>query len=484
VSLHRVHARFLLPRSATSAFVAGDNGWVDGLRAAGVQVAREPAGEADLAVASSRDLAAALRAGSEMVILEGRSGERKLRREGYATWRVLPLPRLETPVLLLPLDQPAASSYAVEYWTVPGTLAKRARKRVVQTLVRRGFLPPLKPLIIIGLRHGRSLPFVLERARGLGIPADVEWFLVSRPEYELGRGLFVVFPIGSSTPAWVVKFARVPGYAEPFDRDEHGLSLVKEAPPSIAGRAPRLLGRVDADGLHASVESAAEGRRMDSFLSSRVARSTKLGLIETVADWVSELNRSTRVAADHGAAERTRLADEVVSLWVERGVSANLVDTVADVPLVLQHNDLGCWNIVADRGSFTVVDWESARRHGLPLWDLWYFLADALAGLDNAWDPIARERHFVRLFRGELPASRTLFTWTRRIVDTLQIPTTAVGPLATLCWLHHARSHADDMQRLQRHARHAVAPEWLTVRLPEIWLGQPGLGSSWNAWNA
>jgi hypothetical protein len=483
VSLHRVDARFLLPRPATSAFVPGEDGWVDGLQAAGVEVARDPA-RADLAVASPRDLAAALHADTEMVILEGRSGERKLRREGYSTSQVLALPRLESPVLLLPLDQPVASSYAVEYWTLPKTLAKRARKRVVQTLVRRGFLPPIQALITIGVRRGRSLPFVLERARVLGIPADVEWFLVSRPEYELGRGLFVVFPSGSRTPAWVVKFARVPGYTEPFDSDEHGLSLAREAPASVACRAPRLLGRVEADGLHASVESAAAGRRMDSFLSSRAANSTKLGLIERVADWVMELNCGTRVSAEHGAAERTRLADEVVSLWVERGVPANLVATVAEVPFVLQHNDLGCWNIVADGGSFMVVDWESARQHGLPLWDLWYFLADALAGLDNAWDPIARERHFAQLFRGQLPASGTLFTWTRRIVDALRIPTAAVGPLATLCWLHHARSHADDVHRLQQHARHAVAPEWLTVRLPEIWLGDPGLGSSWNAWNA
>ena len=33
---------------------------------------------------------------------------------------------------------------------------------------------------------------------------------------------------------------------------------------------------------------------------------------------------------------------------------------------------------------FTAIDWESANPAGLPLWDLWYFLADALPRLHQS----------------------------------------------------------------------------------------------------
>ena len=483
MSLHRVDARFLVDEPVTTAFVVGDRGWRAGLEAAGVPISTEPDG-ADLVVASSRDAGAALAAGGAAVILEGRSEAARMRRAGYIPTRVLPLPAIETPVLLLPLDRPNASAYAIEYWTSPSSIAKRMRKRIVQTLARHRALPPLVPLVTVGSRRPNAVPFVVDRARELGLPADVEWFLVSRPEYELGRGLFVVFPNGARTPSWVVKFARVPNYTAPFDSDERGLRLAHEAPAAVSSHAPRLIGRVQIDGLHASVETAAVGRRMDGVLAARTSRSTKLALIERIADWVIELGAGTRETSSQTTAELARLAEDVVPAWSARGVSAGLTEQIGDVPAVLQHNDLGCWNIVTDGSSFTVVDWESAKQHGLPLWDLWYFLVDALAGLDGAWTQSARERHFVQLFRGELPSSGTLFTWTRKAVEASSVPARAVGPLATLCWLHHAQSHMRNVTSVQQHARHAVAPEWLTVRLPELWLSEPGLGASWDAWNA
>jgi Phosphotransferase enzyme family len=483
VSLHRVDARFVLPEPIKTAFVVGDRGWRDGLAAAGVEVVADPSGT-DLVVASSRDIHMALAMGSPAVIVEGRDSAARMRHAGYAPTRVLPLPGVETPTLLLPLDQPNAAAYAIEYWTSPSSIAKRARKRLVKSLVQYRALPPLRPQITIGLRQPNALPFVIGRARALGLPDELEWFLVSRPEYELGRGLFVVFLRGAPTPSWVVKFARVPGYAAPFDSDDRGLRLAQDAPNAVSAHAPRPIGRVEVAGLHASVETAAPGRRMDAVLIGRTSRSSKLHLIERVAEWAMKMGTATLTTPAQAAAERSRLADEVMPPWRDRGVPADLTARLSDVPAVLQHNDLGCWNIVVDGNSFTVVDWESATRHGLPLWDLWYFLVDALADLDRALTHPDRERHFVQLFRGELPTSTVLFSWTRRTVEASAIPAQAVGPLATLCWLHHAQSHMRNVARVEEHVPHAVAPEWLPVRLPELWLGEPGLGSSWSAWSA
>ena len=48
-------------------------------------------------------------------------------------------------------------------------------------------------------------------------------------------------------------------------------------------------------------------------------------------------------------------------------------------------------------GDFAVLDWEEAQRYGLPLWDLWYLLADATAHLDRVRTASDRLRHFEQL---------------------------------------------------------------------------------------
>jgi hypothetical protein len=157
---------------------------------------------------------------------------------------------------------------------------------------------------------------------------------------------------------------------------------------------------------------------------------------------------------------------------------------------VLQHNDLGTWNIVVDPAtpaSFTALDWESARPVGLPLWDLWYFLQDALGVLDgfaglSDHDLVRREAHALRLFRGELSTSEVLFEWTRRAVAACGIPDGAVGSLATLCFVHHGLSHATRAEAVRRHTPEAAALDMLWPRLAKGWLEDPALGVGWTGW--
>ena len=86
------------------------------------------------------------------------------------------------------------------------------------------------------------------------------------------------------------------------------------------------------------------------------------------------------------------------------GSGLDLVDALGEVPAVLQHNDVGSWNVVVDGDDFTVLDWEDCVRHGLPLWILLYFLADSAAHIDGITDPSERGPHFERLFLGEAPS--------------------------------------------------------------------------------
>ena len=57
---------------------------------------------------------------------------------------------------------------------------------------------------------------------------------------------------------------------------------------------------------------------------------------------------------------------------------------------------------MTDGRAFMAIDWESARPAGMPLWDLCYFLADALPRLEGSADRETYLNRTLTLFAGPL----------------------------------------------------------------------------------
>jgi len=486
---------FALPLKPRTALVTRDaEGWSEALATMGIRPVEDAAAESgppDLVVAPAERIGAALRQAPPCLIVEGRRAGRGLRRRGYAVRRFLPLPDPVSPRVLLPLAKRQQLRYAVDR-SPPSVAWKRLRNRLAIPLLAAGFPPPGRQLVAIGSRE-RGPPFlVAEASRRFELPLSPEWLLVPASGDALSRGTFHLFPPGQEDPEWVLKFARVPGYSESFDREERGLSLAAAAGGEVTRHAPRLIGRFTFEGLHASVESAALGQSLVGYLGSAASARDKLAAIDRIAGWAVAIARSTASEPDRLATERVRIRTEVLPRWTEYGASSAILDQVPPVPGVLQHNDLGSWNVVVDacdasRPSFTALDWESARPVGMPLWDLWYFLQDALACLDGVSglsenDLARREAHAVRLFRGELQNSKILFEWTRRGVVACGIPDRAVGTLATLCFLDHGLSQSNREDAARRHGSQARALDMLWPSLARRWLDDPALGPGWDRW--
>jgi hypothetical protein len=483
MSLQYADARFLLPEMTRTATVLGDlQEWAQGLRQAGVDVVDHAVAEPpNLAVAPARLAMAAVATGAPMVVLEGTGARRTLLDAGYRVRRFLPMPNLDEPEVLLPLEQPAAARYALEQWRAPTTMTAQARTRMARVLLDRGLMPESRPLTTIGLLRPGP-PFLLAAVGGLGVRGDGGWLFTPGRSDVLSRNAFHVFPTPVATrPAWTVKFSRIPGRPEAFDRDQRGLELARLAGEGVACHAPRLLGRLEMDGLHTSVETAAVGQRLSSLLRGPGSRASKLRVIEAIASWLVDLARATAAPPPALDPERRRLREQVMPNWA--GVDPCLMDRLPPLAAVLAHNDLHAWNLIVDqRREFTAVDWESARQHNLPLWDLLYFLADALVLLDGVTMEERRAQHALRLLRGELTTSRLLFHWTDRAVATTGIPMEAVGPIATACWLHHGISHVSRWSAT-RQAGHDGPPELPPVeRIGSRWLADPALGPSWRSW--
>ena len=481
VSLHRVDPRFVLPHPVRRAVVLdGLDGWRTGLAAAGVDVVEENAG-VDLVVASGRAAAAAAAAGAPAVIVEG-GWERPLRDVGYRTRRLLLRPTRERPTLALPLDQPAAVSYALERWSVVDRRWKAARMQAARALASRGRFPSwASPVVTVATRDGGP-PALVAAAGELDLPGDVGWFLTFGQGDSLSRNAFQLFRPGAAQPEWILKFARVAGYSERFADDERGLALAGSAGGDVARRVPRLIGRFELDGVHASLETAAAGRRLRDVLATPGRRDVKLRLIDRIGDWILELGRRSQRPSEALEPELERLKREVMPGWRDLAVPADLVDRLPALPAVAQHNDLGTWNVVAEGDEFVVVDWENARTTGLPLWDLLYFLADAFVHLDAPAVPEELPGRVARLFAGEEPSSQLLFAWVRRAAADTGVSFDSVGTVATLCWLSHSlsvRTHNADLAAFTP----GDPPRIHGVEgLARAWMEHPALGPRWSVW--
>ena len=481
MSLRRADARFALPRLGRTAAVVGDlPGWREGLEQAGVEVAA--AERAELVVAPSAMAAEALALNPELLVLEGGRPARRLRAEGWSPLVLLPLPDVERPELLLPAGQAAPVRYAVRQWR-PGSSARtRARNALARELIARGLVPPGRRTLTVASRSGGD-PFFVEAARErLGVEASGWFGAFGRWAKRFSRGAFFLFADDDPAPGWVLKHARIPGLGDVFDRDERGLRLAAGSAAIVANHAPRFVGRFEVEGLYASVETAARGESLAAALDPSRPRSKRLAVVERIADWLVRVGAQTSAPPAALEPERRRLAAEVVPRWADHGLAHDLVENMPPVPAVFQHGDVFGENVVLDhRGGFTVLDWESAREHGLPLWDLFYFLTRAIAALDDLQTEAGREEHFVRLWRGELPASELLFTWIRRAVETGGVPREAVGPLATLLWLSYALLDLDQAAEIEAAEGTAQEPP-VTVPFARRWLSEPGLGPGWDRW--
>ena len=478
MNLARTDIRFVLPVPATTAAVLGTApGWAAQLQQLGLAA---DGARPELAITGSSRVATAVDA--DAVIVTG-DGRRAIRARGWHPTALLSLPDAESPAVLVPYGQPRAARYALGTWISPARRWKAARNLGVAVALAAGRRPPGTAIVTVGASEPGP-PFMIGAAEALGVPRDVEWFLVPGQGDALTRGVFFLLGAGAAHPSWVLKFSRSEGRADPFVRDAAGLDLAAQAGGSVAAHAPRLLGRLQVAGFEASVETAAPGRSLIATLTGSDSRRRKLEVVERIAAWTVALGRQTVGQPSALAAERERLRTEVLPSW---SADPALLDGLDGLAPILQHNDLGTWNIYTSRHDFSVLDWESARERGLPLWDLLYFLADALAHVDGASSLLERREEYVlRLFRGELPSSALLFAWVRRGAAAGGIPDEAVGRVALLGMLHHGRSWVQRGADVRAHDLDVGEDPWLALlrRLAGHWLVDPALGAGWNRWRA
>src|SRR5581483_10109323 len=117
--------------------------------------------------------------------------------------------------LLVPVDDPVVSAYALDHWSVVDRRWKALRARGARALVRHGSFPNLRTLVTLAVDRPGP-PFMVAAAEDrLGLPKGTRPLLTLGQGDVLSRNVFHLFPPGGTAPEWILKFARVGGYVEP-----------------------------------------------------------------------------------------------------------------------------------------------------------------------------------------------------------------------------------------------------------------------------
>ena len=461
-TLRVADARLLAPHPVRRVTLLGElEDWRSALTDLGVALVDDVA---DLVVADSAHAAAAARLGAPAVVVLA-ARRRELKRAGYKTRTVLVRPGPSGPRLFVPIDARNATRHALLTGMPGRSRPKRLAIGGVVWGLRVG--APLRGAITLATRDDAP-PLILRRALGAGATSD--WYLATGAGDDLQRLVWFCFGDERRAPTVVVKCGRVSGHDASFVRDEQALRSLDVLPPALRKHAPRLEERLEVEGLPVAVETAAPGQPLHVLLED--GPDAHAGVVARIADWIVDVEAATILPPAELDGERSRLG----------ALDQEAVTLLPPLPAVVQHNDLGCWNVVVDDETFTIVDWESSRRAALPLWDLVYFLADALTAGPGA----GKHERVKALLRGELGASAALFDRVRAAAERLGVPPEAVGPIVTLAWLHHGTSAAKRADVGAERGAHAGAPSTAgpLQQVATYWLTDPALGLAWTAYAA
>jgi hypothetical protein len=464
--------RFFAPSPVERVQLLGSlDDWRTALSKVGIQVVDN---EADLVVCEPRHVREAAGLGAPSVLVLG-SSRRPLRRAGYVATTLLVRPGSAGPRLYVPVEHHSAVRVALLARAPGRSAVKRLATVAVVTALRAGV--PLPGALTFASRS-EARPRLLTAT--LGAEFDGAWYLLTGEGDDLQRLVWFCFD-GSDEPTHVVKFSRVAGNEAAFDREAHSLRALEALPPALRRHAPGIAGRESVDGLPVTVETAVPGRPLHVELA---AGRDCTDVVAAIADWIVDLGEATRVDATALAPEIERLEGDVLPPWAGAGAPSGLARRLPAVPAVLQHNDIGCWNVHVDGREFAVVDWESSRMAGLPLWDLLYFLTDALAQQAAHSDGLGKEQAVPPLLRGELALSQVLFERLTHAAERLDIPAAAVGPIATLSWLEHARSPDLRAEIAALQDAESGAGRFPLEEVASYWLSDPLLGVDWPAYSS
>lgn len=282
--------------------------------------------------------------------------------------------------------------------------------------------------------------------QGFGSSLRLSYSLGS-PPFTSCNLTFILFEPESPVPLLVAKVPRLDDAEGCLAREAASLLAVRERWPASYHSVPRLIAFEKYAGGLLLVRTALAG----SPMKPAVMRMRFQECVDKALGWLLELHQHTAVPGQMTSKEAADLVDDPLER-LQRPASSDgearklLAETqrlvaglpALDFPRVFEHGDFAGRNLfLLPCGRLGVADWEFSAQRGLPLVDLYFFLAS-----------VAFARRAARTPDERLAALHEAFfepdAWTRpyvlRYAEELNIPMAALEPLFILCWCRYVAS--------------------------------------------
>jgi hypothetical protein len=235
--------------------------------------------------------------------------------------------------------------------------------------------------------------FLLERAREWNLPTNGEWtFLFNNNYHPHCSNLNLLwFHNGGEFPTVVTKLFRDPELPK---REFENLQQAYTYAPALVPQPLHF-------GLHGEFWSL--WMRGVPGIRFRARKTYSLDTLRSLAEMVAVLHGGVSTSAAAAGPDRyRRIITEPLQTVAQFGDSAAIqtgckelaakstVDWVTSLPVIPQHGDLFCSNVLSHHRRWCVVDWETYGTIDLPFYDLFTLLYSLLrAGGETMeqWDP-------------------------------------------------------------------------------------------------
>jgi hypothetical protein len=301
-------------------------------------------------------------------------------------------------------------------------------------------------------------------AEQLGLTgAHQSWLMLTGGTRTIHKVVGLVFEEPNSQPRAIVKWPRVPEAVGLLQKEAAALDAVHSLRVDGVPGVPKVLFCDHGSAGFSLGESALTGVPLYTQLHSGNAHALAL----RAAEWLADLAGAQPRTSDHMVWQR--LVEPIVSEFestfgtaLDRDLlnkTRTVTESLEGCPSVYEHRDFSPWNILLGRrGEISVLDWEGAEPHGLPLLDLLYFLAHLAFFLDGAY----ASGQFGKSYRASLKPSTLTGSVRAAAVDLyrrrLDLAPQFLEPLSVFVWLVHARS---EYRRLVADGTGTLSPEQL-----------------------
>ena len=289
------------------------------------------------------------------------------------------------------------------------------------------------------------------------------WGLVAHGEYSSRKVLFYLFNSNQESPEYIVKLVRTCQYNARLENEYRALSFLWEKGLGELNFLPKPLFFGYHNRLAIFGETAIAGRSFRKMAMDQpdcpharlaVQHITDLGTLTSMPDAISTQLAAETLMQLFETFVRIYQPNFEIQSFLEKQISS-IASFQGVFPLVFQHGDPGVWNIlVTPKDEVFFLDWEAAESHGIPLWDLWYFLRSYAVGLARASGVHDAMKGFEQQFLSGNPFTHFALDVLHTYCEQLALPAELVEPLFYTCWMHRALKEANRLKKTQLYKSH------------------------------